>query len=191
MPLLSSLDSQVRAYADDTIAAGDVVWVTSQQGSRKVVSKASARSASAGATAALLVAATDAQVGEIITVASNLTIAIYDVVTGELVALPEIAGGVLGDPVYLSDTTGKVSLVPGSVERPVGHVVNAFSWEFNGSVFRQTPNEVELADLEYEGTRVADAVSYPELLISSGRIEKWLEKIHRQLAVITGEEDPL
>lgn len=192
MPLLSSKNARVRAFADADIIAGDVVWVTDQQGSRKRISKASALSAETGATAVLLVASTDAQSGELITVASAQTVTHVNILTGELEIIPEVAGGSLGDTVYLSDIEGKVSLLPGLLERPVGHVINDFSWEFNGSIYRELEEDpVELADLEVEGSRTAQAVSYPELLATASRIETWLHKIHAQLADITGEEDPL
>ena len=47
------------------------------------------------------------------------------------------------------------------------------------------------SNLESDGTRVAQAVSYPELLSAIHRIEEALEKMNAQLADITGEEDPL
>jgi len=47
------------------------------------------------------------------------------------------------------------------------------------------------ANLEIEGNRNAQAFSYPALLAAAGRIEVLLEKIHAQLAEITGDEDPL
>ena len=46
------------------------------------------------------------------------------------------------------------------------------------------------SDLELMGTRVAQAVSYPEMLAVLMRIERSLEKINAQLADVTGEEDP-
>lgn len=46
-------------------------------------------------------------------------------------------------------------------------------------------------DVESMGTREAQAVSYPELLTAVGRLAAQLETINRQLADITGQEDPL
>lgn len=45
--------------------------------------------------------------------------------------------------------------------------------------------------IEVIGNREAVAVSYPALLAAICRIEEALNKINKQLADITGEEDPL
>lgn len=52
-------------------------------------------------------------------------------------------------------------------------------------------NEGSAADIEVMGTREALAVSYPEQLKVLERITNQLDLILRQLASVTGEDDPL
>ena len=47
------------------------------------------------------------------------------------------------------------------------------------------------SDVETEGSRAAQAVSYPELLAAVQRIGDRLDRVLAQLATMTGEEDPL
>lgn len=47
------------------------------------------------------------------------------------------------------------------------------------------------AAIEATGTRLGLAVQYPELLAAVGRLEAALERIHAQLAEITGDEEPM
>ena len=47
------------------------------------------------------------------------------------------------------------------------------------------------SDVETEGTRAGQAVSYPELLAAVQRIGDRLDRVLAQLATMTGEEDPL
>lgn len=48
-----------------------------------------------------------------------------------------------------------------------------------------------VAALEVDGTRTAQAVSYPELLSVAGAILERLDRVCAHLADITGEDDPL
>ena len=48
-----------------------------------------------------------------------------------------------------------------------------------------------VAALEVDGTRTAQAVSYPELLATAGAILERLDRVCAHLADITGEDDPL
>lgn len=120
----------VQGYCDRGARAWDIVWVAGRDGKRKRVSKASALNDGVGARAALFVAVGGATAEGLVLVSPIALVTKQDVVTRELVVIPELSGGSLGDPVYLSDTAGEIGLINGTVPRIIGHYVDDYSWEF-------------------------------------------------------------
>lgn len=119
-----------KATATEALEPGDIVWVAGRDGKRKRVSKASALNDGVGARAALFVAVGGATAEGLVLVSPIALVTKQDVVTRELVVIPELSGGSLGDPVYLSDTAGEIGLINGTVPRIIGHYVDDYSWEF-------------------------------------------------------------
>lgn len=93
----------------------------------------------------------------------------------------------------ISGTVAIVSTVADSVEILAGVELEAEVVEPEPETVRAilTGADGQAIDVETMGTRAGLAVSYPELLTAVGRLAAQLETINRQLADITGQEDPL
>lgn len=126
-----SYEGSFKAVAAEDIDRGEIVWVTSRQGRRKVVSLASAATEAAGGYAKLYVAVGGAAAG------NGLLVAPMGLVTDKNTddtfnAIAALSGGSLGDRVYLSDTPGAIDLSNGTIARIIGTYVDDYSYEFSG-----------------------------------------------------------
>jgi hypothetical protein len=86
-------------------------------------------------------------------------------------------------------SSGAKSVITDSGGNPIGVILD-------GAVYRLQVEAVLAegegsAHIEAEGTRDALAVSYPDLLQAVDRLLVQLKTINRQLAAMTGEDDPL